>query len=482
MLRRISILSLCMAGLLVLLLAYGFLVEPYKLKLREVRVSCQGLRHGPVKIFLFSDVDFREENRRERTIRQAAERFQPDLVMVAGDLLDRPWATDDPQLIADAGEFLRSLPSPYGRILAPGEEESPVAEQLRAAWSEGVIDVISNEARTVGVRGETLDLFVAHPEAEPGPWWMGREGGRTFLESSGREVTSAITYRGEEEIDWSDVEMGFSVQPLEEESYIEVRFLWVETGPRGGTGWRLIKYAGRPYFRLYAQSDGRTVFWGRQRARFESRPGTWWRARVRVRSDGGSSRVRARFWKESAPEPEAWSIDMEHGVLADHHRGTFGFGGRVGRRRYAGLHLTDGAQLVLRESFDDPERLRSHWYFESSLAEWLGSEPERSTARLLLTHNPDLLIELAGLGGDSLSLVLAGHTHGGQVRLPGYGALFTSTYLGPRYDAGLFRYKGIPVYITPGVGTSLVPFRFLCPPEVTLLTLVPPGSGSHAPD
>jgi predicted MPP superfamily phosphohydrolase len=51
--------------------------------------------------------------------------------------------------------------------------------------------------------------------------------------------------------------------------------------------------------------------------------------------------------------------------------------------------------------------------------------------------------------------------------------MFTSTSLGRRLDAGLFRVGGVPLYITAGVGTSIVPARFLAPPEVVLLTLEP---------
>ena len=51
--------------------------------------------------------------------------------------------------------------------------------------------------------------------------------------------------------------------------------------------------------------------------------------------------------------------------------------------------------------------------------------------------------------------------------------------IGRKYDYGLFRFEGVPLYITAGVGTSILPFRLFDPPEVTLLTLVPTD---HAPD
>ncbi|MGQ9667156.1 MAG: metallophosphoesterase, partial [Anaerolineae bacterium] len=87
---------------------------------------------------------------------------------------------------------------------------------------------------------------------------------------------------------------------------------------------------------------------------------------------------------------------------------------------------------------------------------------------LLLAHSPDQVREAEGRGVD---LMLAGHTHGGQVRLPLLGAVVTGTRLGPRYAAGLFRWGDTWMYVTRGIGTRGLPIRFLCPPEITLLVL-----------
>jgi len=90
---------------------------------------------------------------------------------------------------------------------------------------------------------------------------------------------------------------------------------------------------------------------------------------------------------------------------------------------------------------------------------------------IALTHSPDAAPELAALGWD---LIVAGHTHGGQVRLPLVGALVTNSHLPRRLASGLFRLGPSVVHVSPGLGTSrYAPFRFLCRPEATLLELVP---------
>jgi predicted MPP superfamily phosphohydrolase len=69
-----------------------------------------------------------------------------------------------------------------------------------------------------------------------------------------------------------------------------------------------------------------------------------------------------------------------------------------------------------------------------------------------------------------VDLILTGHTHGGQIRIPIHGALETLTALGRRYAAGMHRVGRSLLYVSRGIGCSKLPIRFLCPPEVTVFT------------
>jgi predicted MPP superfamily phosphohydrolase len=95
----------------------------------------------------------------------------------------------------------------------------------------------------------------------------------------------------------------------------------------------------------------------------------------------------------------------------------------------------------------------------------------RATDRfgVAVMHSPDAAPEAAALGYD---LIVAGHTHGGQVRLPLVGALVTNCSMPRRLASGLFRMGEAVLHTSPGLGTSkYAPFRFLCRPEATLLRL-----------
>ena len=91
----------------------------------------------------------------------------------------------------------------------------------------------------------------------------------------------------------------------------------------------------------------------------------------------------------------------------------------------------------------------------------------QSETKILLAHEPDIADGSAKLGID---VQFSGHSHGGQVRAPGLPPLYLPP-LGTRYYEGFYRIGGLQLYTNRGIGTVGVPFRFLCPPEVTLVTL-----------
>lgn len=89
---------------------------------------------------------------------------------------------------------------------------------------------------------------------------------------------------------------------------------------------------------------------------------------------------------------------------------------------------------------------------------------------VLLGHEPDFADTVATVGG--VDLMLGGHTHGGQIRLPLLPAMFLPA-MGIKYVHGLFTLVKTQLYVNRGLGTMHLPFRFNCPPELTLLTLQP---------
>jgi predicted MPP superfamily phosphohydrolase len=96
-----------------------------------------------------------------------------------------------------------------------------------------------------------------------------------------------------------------------------------------------------------------------------------------------------------------------------------------------------------------------------------------STNLILLAHTPSRLYEAAAL---AVPLMLSGHTHGGQIVLPGLGAIAAREF---PVVAGSARREATAIFVSRGVGTVYVPVRLNCPPEVALLTLEPVLAGDR---
>jgi predicted MPP superfamily phosphohydrolase len=92
-----------------------------------------------------------------------------------------------------------------------------------------------------------------------------------------------------------------------------------------------------------------------------------------------------------------------------------------------------------------------------------------SKINLLLTHTIDVFLDI---GEQEIDVSFSGHSHGGQIRLPGWGAVITHTTMGRAFAGGLIRHKGAVCVVSRGIGTSrFLPFRLLCPPEALVVEL-----------
>ena len=131
--------------------------------------------------------------------------------------------------------------------------------------------------------------------------------------------------------------------------------------------------------------------------------------------------------------------------------------------------LKAGGRVIELAGVDDPHVDRDEYESVS------GPTDPTADVHIGVTHTPEPRV-LDAMAADGFTLLLAGHTHGGQVCVPGVGALVTNCGLDRRMAKGLHRWPGSEawLHVSAGLGTHpTAPFRFACPPEATLLTLVP---------
>jgi predicted MPP superfamily phosphohydrolase len=142
-------------------------------------------------------------------------------------------------------------------------------------------------------------------------------------------------------------------------------------------------------------------------------------------------------------------------------------GPRVRRAfRDAGIRMLD----------DEAVRVSDFWLV--GLGDWMEAPPdipkvlasidsEEGAPIVAFTHNPDVFPKIPS----RVTLTLAGHTHGGQVRFPLVGTPIVPSRYGARYAHGHIVENGRHLFVTSGLGTSIIPARFRVPPEVALLRL-----------
>ena len=110
--------------------------------------------------------------------------------------------------------------------------------------------------------------------------------------------------------------------------------------------------------------------------------------------------------------------------------------------------------------------LGDFWEGRHDVGATLASVPSGQPV-LAFTHNPDVFPEIP----ERVSLTVAGHTHGGQVYIPLVGRPVVPSRYGQRYAIGHIVENGRHLFVTPGLETSIIPVRFLVPPEVSVLEL-----------
>ena len=108
------------------------------------------------------------------------------------------------------------------------------------------------------------------------------------------------------------------------------------------------------------------------------------------------------------------------------------------------------------------------WTDRVDVARAIGPETTDRDAVILLSHNPDVAEHAEDR---RIGLMLSGHTHGGQVVVPGYGAPIVPSAFGQKYLQGLVQAPRCQIYISRGIGTVTPPVRLFCRPEVIWITL-----------
>jgi predicted MPP superfamily phosphohydrolase len=180
-------------------------------------------------------------------------------------------------------------------------------------------------------------------------------------------------------------------------------------------------------------------------------------------------------WHSHRVEPEVTAAAMKslhaplgvYAVLGNHD--WWYNGGKVRRAFEAnGIPILENevAEIKWREKSFWLVGLADSWTRPQHVNETIAKVPEGATI-VALTHNPDVFPHLP----ESVPLLLAAHTHGGQVSFPLIGTPIVPSRFGRKYTAGHVFENGHHMFVTTGIGTSIIPVRFRVTPEIVILTI-----------
>ena len=462
----------------------GFWLEPRQLLFEDrVRIAIDA---PPLRAVHLSDLHISEDlPLLHRVLRNTAE-ADPDLILITGDFIrDLPRDEGDmkPHIAATAAfvSELRRI-APVIGVQGHSEHQGPVIEALDRAG----VQFLSNEGRRIGKDGRIL-LLGLNQQAGDDEWAKAFHSPFRTIRWKGKELYGArrdLPYRNFYS-HWDPAPLGITDEtgPLAWSGY-EVTVDTLVDSETAGSGVVVHSRFVLGEDRLYSLTRGGSQaprpfsLWSRGTPLNEKDdldtgvdpiPGRWYRMKVRTEVEPGLVRVLAKVWPSARPEPRQWQARAEDRSRYRIEAGTVGLwawgGGTV---LYRNLRVKD---LRLDKIQGLREGTRG-----TRLAMALARSPyvPKGTPVVVLSHTPAVALEASRRG---IEAVLAGHTHGGQVRLPFFGALTTRDALGPRYDFGRYNFpapnrRGLTaLYINAGVGTSVLPVRFWCPPRMAVVEL-----------
>jgi len=180
-------------------------------------------------------------------------------------------------------------------------------------------------------------------------------------------------------------------------------------------------------------------------------------------------------WHSHRVEPEVTAAAMKdlhaplgvYAILGNHD---WWYDGEKVRRAFEanGIPILENevAEIKWRDKSFWLVGLADSWTRPQHVSETIAKVPPGSTV-IALTHNPDVFPRLP----ESVPLLLAAHTHGGQVNLPLIGTPIVPSRFGRKYTAGHVFENGHHMFVTTGIGTSILPVRFRVTPEIVILTI-----------
>jgi predicted MPP superfamily phosphohydrolase len=478
--QAVIILVLCAVSCLL----YAFFIERHNVKVENLSITSKKLPadFAGLRLVHISDLHLNRLTDYERTVAQKVNSLNPDVIVITGDFFKQ---RDDfegdnartvlPQTIQQIQEFLRLLQAKHGIYITRGNNDfsndKEVSDIFLDAMHEDETTILVNSTKTLNIDGQRIHLMgVDYPgfsRWEANEFEVRGDSSNFYLSSwfSFKNSYSHVLVNDERER-WQDYTYsGRFRQVNPDESGVGITFY--SQFDRGyDQYYRLRRLAGWTRFVLsphgVKQLEGETSF------EFKVKTHQWYQFKVECTQNARGNRMRVKLWTEGTAEPDEWLADAVD-TTARFDNGTIGLWSHgKDRNHFDDVCVLNAAGDTL--FFDDFEDGDSFGWidfnFEGKAVPVLKKSLPDSEFTILLAHAPDIVPWAASA---RIDLQLSGHTHGGQVKIPLIGPIAVGTKMGRKYHEGLFQFDQTTLYINRGLGTVLLPIRFLSRPEIAVI-------------
>lgn len=488
---RLFVILTILSALFTLLILYAYFVEPNRLVVENIHLSTEKLPGdiSPLKIVQLSDIHIGTLNPTlvERTI-DLANKQNAHMVVITGDafsrsrIFEQALAKQFSQELNRITTFLTSLRASYGVYAVRGNNDFSDDKEVSDIYLDNLrkhgIHVLTDQKIVIEHEGEEIFLLgLDFPEFEHdvvADFYVRATPESHVLQSDESEKNSYSHYFDlKNENKWQN----YTVSGKMRTSHIKksgIGFVFYSQFHNGYDRFYRIRWSpSLPHFVL--SPHGTHITGGDLEIPISPENGKWIQLKAKVTTKPHQTEIVAKMWSENANEPHDWMLRAFDNSPNRLMGGTLGaWSALQGIHQFDDLLVvTNDGDTLLHENFEhipdgcDPPGWVDFNRSQEALPILMRNIPD-TCMTILLGHTPDLIRNAEPLGID---LLLSGHTHGGQVRLPIFGATAARISIGRKYAAGLHTFGNSKVYVNRGLGTIVLPFRFLCPPEVTVLTL-----------
>lgn len=473
----------------ILCLLYARFYEPFHVKVEKVVIHSEKFEKNfkGINIVHISDLHISDMNEYYQKVIDKINSIGPDYIFITGDFFSGrdafgfEWPDRLNREMDNIITFLKSLKSQKAIYIVRGNNDFTIYKERSNEFlfrlEKEKIPCLTNCKTILQIDGEQFVLAgVDYSEFEAtdvADFYISRSQNNKYLQSDSSNNNSySHFYPMEKRGEWKNYTFSGKMKKTDQNGHIGVTF-YSQFDNGLDRYYRLRTSSVYPEF--YLSPHGTNLGGDSLNTGVGPIPNSWYFFKINVESLSSGTHILAKVWQQGQQEPINWQAEATDRSVQKISNGTVGvWSGKSGSHLYDDLLVINSlGDTLLAEDFEDFEKGSDPYGWvdydrDFEAIPLLAKDMPDSLYSILLAHTPDYARYAAKHNFD---LVLSGHTHGGQVRLPFIGAPLVQISLGQKFVQGLQKIEKTRVYTTRGIGTVWVPMRFLCPPEITHIQL-----------